>query len=147
MTERVFDLEARTAADPLRGREELKRFFKGGGLRLDPQPDGVFVARGEFLPLEVCLTQMANGRVGGSELGGIRKSFGGAHSALIHAGPTGLRSPTPTIGVRTIRGRVSVRTVARSLSSAVQPRRPRADTRDSEEALVSLRSAAPHGWL
>ncbi|MFO0608955.1 MAG: recombinase family protein [Polyangiales bacterium] len=48
---RVFDLEARLAQDPLRGREELRNYFRGGGVRLQPQPDGSWIARGELLPL------------------------------------------------------------------------------------------------
>ncbi len=52
---RVFDLEARLAEDPLRGREELRRYFRNGTLRLEPQPDGTFVARGEFLPMVALL--------------------------------------------------------------------------------------------
>lgn len=52
---RVFDLEARLTQDPLRGREELRNYFRGGGLRLQPQPDGSWIARGEMLPLAAWL--------------------------------------------------------------------------------------------
>lgn len=51
MFARVFDLEARLMQDPLRGREELRRLFRDGVIRLDPQADGVYIARGEVLPL------------------------------------------------------------------------------------------------
>lgn len=51
MLERVFDLPARLAQDPLRGREELRRYFRGGAVRLQPQPDGAWIARAELLPL------------------------------------------------------------------------------------------------
>ena len=51
MLERVFDLPARLAQDPLRGREELRRYFRCGAVRLQPQPDGAWIARAELLPL------------------------------------------------------------------------------------------------
>jgi len=47
---RVFDLERRLADDPHIGREELRRLLDGGHLRLDPQPERHYVARGGLLP-------------------------------------------------------------------------------------------------
>jgi site-specific DNA recombinase len=47
----VFDLDARIAQDPLKGRELLRRVFKDGRVVLEPQPDRVYLARTEVLPL------------------------------------------------------------------------------------------------
>ena len=52
----VFDLERRLLADPAKGREELRRFFRDGRIDLIPQPGGFFVARSRILPL-VLLTR------------------------------------------------------------------------------------------
>ncbi|HEY3353169.1 MAG TPA: hypothetical protein VGQ83_07985 [Polyangia bacterium] len=51
IVELAFDLQARLAQDPEAGREWLRRILKGEKLVLEPQPDGVYVARGELLPL------------------------------------------------------------------------------------------------
>lgn len=56
----VLDLERRLAANPTRGREELRRLFRDGRIDLIPQPDGFYVARSEVLPL-VLLTQTPSG--------------------------------------------------------------------------------------
>lgn len=47
----VFDLERRLLADVTKGREELRRFFRGGRIDLIPQPGGFYIARSEILPL------------------------------------------------------------------------------------------------
>lgn len=60
MLEIVLDLERRLAANPTRGREELRRLFRDGRIDLIPQPDGFYVARSEVLPL-VLLTQTPSG--------------------------------------------------------------------------------------
>jgi hypothetical protein len=56
----VFDLERRLLADVAKGREELRRLFRGGRIDLIPQPGGFYVARSEILPL-VLLTQTSPG--------------------------------------------------------------------------------------
>src|SRR5262249_28650260 len=53
--QRACDLEARLREDPVAGREALRRMLKGGHFRLDPQPDGVYVARTDVLPLVLLL--------------------------------------------------------------------------------------------
>jgi hypothetical protein len=49
--QRVYDLKARIEQDPVGAREELKRYFADGKIKLDPRPDGVYVARWELLPV------------------------------------------------------------------------------------------------
>ena len=51
LLERALDLEALLAADPVRGREELKRLFDNGRLLVEPQPEGHYIARGRLFPL------------------------------------------------------------------------------------------------
>ena len=51
LLERAIDLEALLAADPVRGREELKRLFENGRLLVEPQPEGHCIARGRLFPL------------------------------------------------------------------------------------------------
>jgi chromosome segregation ATPase len=51
MTALIFDLERRLMADVSRGREELRRLFRDGKIKLDPQPGRYYVARSEILPL------------------------------------------------------------------------------------------------
>jgi site-specific DNA recombinase len=46
-----LNLERMLAADPLRAREALRRFFQGGRIRLTPGEDGVYYAEGTLLPL------------------------------------------------------------------------------------------------
>src|SRR5439155_8821410 len=47
----ALDVSARVAQDPLAGREVLKRLLKDGRIVLEPQPDGVYLARTAVLPL------------------------------------------------------------------------------------------------
>ncbi len=49
----VADLDAELAQDPLRARELLRRVLKDGRIVLEPQPDGVYLARAAVLPLRV----------------------------------------------------------------------------------------------
>ncbi len=53
---RVFALETHLMGDVLRGREALRALFSDGKIRLVPQPDGVYLARAELLPLALLLT-------------------------------------------------------------------------------------------
>ena len=46
----VVDIEARIAQDPIAGRAHLRRLLKDGRIVLEPQPDGVYLARAEALP-------------------------------------------------------------------------------------------------
>lgn len=55
----VFDLERRLTADVTRGREELRRLFRDGRIDLIPQPDGLYIARSEILPLVLLTTPPA----------------------------------------------------------------------------------------
>ena len=52
----VLDLEQRLAANPTRGREELRRLFRDGRIDLVPQPDGFYIARSAILPLVLLTT-------------------------------------------------------------------------------------------
>ncbi|HTE54842.1 MAG TPA: hypothetical protein VK698_28510 [Kofleriaceae bacterium] len=47
----IGDLEVLIEEDPIGGRQTLHRLFPGGRLDLDPQTDGVYLARSELLPL------------------------------------------------------------------------------------------------
>ena len=49
----MADLDARFAQDPEAGREQLRRWLKGGSIRIGPAKDGSIVAEGELLPLVV----------------------------------------------------------------------------------------------
>jgi site-specific DNA recombinase len=51
LTAAVGDLDALLAEDPIGGRTALHRLFQGGRIDLDPQPDGVYLARSKLLPL------------------------------------------------------------------------------------------------
>lgn len=53
---RVFDLEARLTQDVVRGREELRRLFKDGVIRLVPQGDH-YVAQMGILPLTLLVPE------------------------------------------------------------------------------------------
>jgi site-specific DNA recombinase len=64
IVELAFDLEARLAQDPAAGREWLRRILKGEKLVLEPQPDGVYIARGELLPLILLVPQKGTGASG-----------------------------------------------------------------------------------
>lgn len=59
MTALIFDLDRRLMADVSRGREELRRLFKDGVIRLNPQPGGFYVAQSEILPLVLLTTPPA----------------------------------------------------------------------------------------
>lgn len=61
----IFDLDRRLMADVSRGREELRRLFKDGVIRLNPQPGGFYVAQSEILPLVLLTTPPAEGDQGG----------------------------------------------------------------------------------
>jgi hypothetical protein len=54
LLERALDLETLLAADPVRGREELKRLFENGRLLIEPQPEGHYIARGRLFPSPSC---------------------------------------------------------------------------------------------
>ena len=60
----VADLDAELAQDPLRARELLRRVLKDGRIVLEPQPDGVYLARAAVLPLRV-LAERDHRRSGG----------------------------------------------------------------------------------
>jgi hypothetical protein len=47
----VYELESRNRQDVLAARELLRRILKNGRIVLDPQPDRVYLARTEVLPL------------------------------------------------------------------------------------------------
>jgi hypothetical protein len=47
----VYDIDARLHQDPLAARELLRRLFKDGRVVLEPQPDRIYLARTEVLPL------------------------------------------------------------------------------------------------
>ncbi len=68
MVRLVIDLERRLLADVIKGREELRRFFRDGRIDLIPQTgeDGsrFYVARSEILPL-VLLNRTSPGENGG----------------------------------------------------------------------------------
>jgi hypothetical protein len=49
----VLDIEGRIAQDPIAGREHLRRLLKDGRIVLEPQADGVYLARTEALPPDV----------------------------------------------------------------------------------------------
>ena len=49
----VADLDARVAQEPEAGREQLRRWLKGGVIRIGPANDGAIVAEGEILPMMV----------------------------------------------------------------------------------------------
>jgi site-specific DNA recombinase len=52
LIDRVFYLQRRLAADPRVGREELRRLFEGGRVRLEPDAEGTFYwARTGLLPM------------------------------------------------------------------------------------------------
>lgn len=61
----VLDLQRRLAANPTRGREELRRLFRDGRIDLVPQPDGFYVARSEILPLVLLTTPPSVANQGG----------------------------------------------------------------------------------
>lgn len=65
MTSLVFDLDRRLMADVSRGREELRRLFRGGQIRLNPQPGGFYVAQSEILPLVLLTTPPSVANQGG----------------------------------------------------------------------------------
>lgn len=48
---RVLDIEALMDHDPIAAREELRRYFDGGKIRLEVNADGQYVARWALLPL------------------------------------------------------------------------------------------------
>lgn len=61
----VFDLENRLKADPVRGREELRRIFRDGRITLVPQPAGFYIARSEILPLVLLTPPPSEDDLGG----------------------------------------------------------------------------------
>jgi hypothetical protein len=63
----VVDIEARIAQDPLAGREHLRRLLKDGRIVLEPQPDGVYLARTHALP---AVLFAGSGALGGRPAGG-----------------------------------------------------------------------------
>jgi site-specific DNA recombinase len=65
MTELIFDLDRRLLADVSKGREELRRLFKDGMIRLNPQPGGFYVAQSEILPLVLLTTPPSVANQGG----------------------------------------------------------------------------------
>lgn len=67
MTALIFDLERRLMADVSRGREELRRLFRDGKIKLDPQAGGYYVARSEILPLVLMTGPPAEGDQGGRD--------------------------------------------------------------------------------
>ena len=48
---RVLDIEVLMDEDPIAAREELRRYFDGGKIRLEVNADGQYVARWALLPL------------------------------------------------------------------------------------------------
>ena len=67
MTALIFDLERRLMADVARGREELRRLFKDGMIRLNPQKGGFYVAQSEILPLVLLTTPPSVADQGGRD--------------------------------------------------------------------------------
>ncbi len=51
IVQRALDLEAMVARDPTAARERIRGYFENGRLRLQPQPDGFYIAEGRLLPL------------------------------------------------------------------------------------------------
>ena len=48
---RALRFEEVLLADPIRGREELRRLFENGQVLLRPQPEGFYLAEGKLFPL------------------------------------------------------------------------------------------------
>ncbi len=46
------------ASDPLRGREALRRFFEGEAIRLEPQPQGHYIAKSRLLPVALLAPEL-----------------------------------------------------------------------------------------
>jgi hypothetical protein len=57
--ERATLFEKNLLEDPVAGREELRRMFAGGKVLCRPQPDGIYLAEGTFLPLEIFSMRLA----------------------------------------------------------------------------------------
>ena len=55
LVRRVFELDAVFREDVVTGREALRRYLKGGTIRMVPQADGTYLARAELMPLVVML--------------------------------------------------------------------------------------------
>jgi hypothetical protein len=77
IAEATFDLEQQLGEDPIVGREWLRRIIKGERLVLQPQPDGVYLARGELLPLMLLKAKKGTRRSGVSEAACSTLSSGG----------------------------------------------------------------------
>jgi site-specific DNA recombinase len=60
----VVDIEARIAQDPIAGRAHLRRLLKDGRIVLEPQTDGVYLARAEALPAVLFEPKTENRRPG-----------------------------------------------------------------------------------
>jgi hypothetical protein len=60
VVERVFELERLFEHDPTARREALARYFKDGQIRLEPQADGIYLAKSELLPLVILLEEAAS---------------------------------------------------------------------------------------
>lgn len=64
---RFDDLEVILTKDVDQGRAALRRLFRNGRIRLDPQPQGIYLARSELLPLGFMLeTTTPRNRAGAS---------------------------------------------------------------------------------
>ena len=81
------DVELRIGEDPIGGREYLRQLLKDGRIVLEPQPDGIYLARTEVLPM-VLLAGSAGpaGRVAGPEDRGPGELPGAAMSRLSSGG-------------------------------------------------------------
>jgi site-specific DNA recombinase len=84
----AFDLERRLDQDPVAGREWLRRILRDERLVLTPQSDGVYLARGDLLPL-MLLPGKRQRRPRVSEAPLLSRSSGGALRRL----DTGARYP------------------------------------------------------
>ena len=62
--QRVFDLEALMTKHPIKAREVLRQFLRDGRIVLHPQPNGLFIARTDLLPLVVLAPQTRTPPVG-----------------------------------------------------------------------------------
>jgi len=83
------EIESRVHDDPVAGRESLRRLFRGGKIRMEPQPTGKYLARAELMPLQIMLDSVPLGM--SSEGYCSSAGSGGAPGALDTAEPFRIR--------------------------------------------------------
>ena len=98
----VLDIEGRIAQDPVAGREHLRRLLKDGRIVLEPQADGVYLARTEALPMVLFAASGTLGPLGAlagpkTENRRSRGIPGAAMSRLSSGGPLLPYSVTPCL--------------------------------------------------